>query len=398
MLEKHDCMGGNETCDSCGMLKHKCTDLKYTSNFICIICIVQSQIRAMRENPKPIVPYKILCHDKLFGITARQQDCPTIITYHVLELMLKNQGSSCSYFICKHCEFDRSQSPTATIALDLSFTNVNSSTDLSLEMMINNYFTQETVEVNCTNCNHHLALKKEILFTVPDYLQISLKRYSFDSKISDKVSFDDTLTLKNEIFYLVSVITHIGNSTSHGHYICFIKIENHWWKFDDVNVTQTDWDNVKDQEAYILYFSKNNNCKHVKHISNTKERVANGVNNLMYSLVKEEQTKLNEAILKLSHEFGINPHVVSITPDGNCLLNAISLSDQYRSVRELKVLCRQSFYRNRHDDSYRNAFWYYNDEDDENKLLEVLNPEKNAWARNFDIGLIAPIKQKNSSY
>ena len=67
--------------------------------------------------------------------------------------------------------------------------------------------------------------------------------------------------LENDLFkekhnYLLKgTINHIGNLNS-GHYFCFIKIENEWFKFNDCNVEKISEMDFNSDSAYVLIYEK----------------------------------------------------------------------------------------------------------------------------------------------
>ena len=56
-------------------------------------------------------------------------------------------------------------------------------------------------------------------------------------------------------FILKGTINHIGKLNS-GHYFCFIKIENEWFKFIDCNVEKISEMDFSSDSAYVLTYEK----------------------------------------------------------------------------------------------------------------------------------------------
>jgi ubiquitin carboxyl-terminal hydrolase 22/27/51 len=52
---------------------------------------------------------------------------------------------------------------------------------------------------------------------------------------------------------LSTVVVHIGKIDS-GHYVCFCRRGEHWFRFDDNKVTLAPESQVLDQEAYLLFY------------------------------------------------------------------------------------------------------------------------------------------------
>jgi len=121
-----------------------------------------------------------------------------------------------------------------------------------LDQCLRDYFTGEKLSgYKCDKCNKESDAMREIeLLELPNVLNLQLLRFVFDmktrnkNKLSDKIDFDLELEMKlknkSELYTLVAAVCHIGPSAHGGHYIAYVydKDTQHWWKFDDENVSQ----------------------------------------------------------------------------------------------------------------------------------------------------------------
>lgn len=117
------------------------------------------------------------------------------------------------------------------------------------------------------------------LVKLPPVLVIQLNRFEQKGddieKIHERHTFEEKLCLTEYLkgsdvpadFTLHSVITHSGNTTSSGHYICFVNTDGagKWWKFDDIHVTKSNKEDaingnygglVGDKSAFVLIYTR----------------------------------------------------------------------------------------------------------------------------------------------
>ena len=58
-------------------------------------------------------------------------------------------------------------------------------------------------------------------------------------------------------YYLFSVICHTGYGTWAGHYTSYcLSKEGEWYLYDDDVVSKASWEEVKEAEAYVLFYAK----------------------------------------------------------------------------------------------------------------------------------------------
>ena len=113
----------------------------------------------------------------------------------------------------------------------------------------------------CNNCKKLTESTKQLaLAQLPKFLVIQLKRfsnYSKSTKLSTHVKFNDTWILKDSknthTYSLYGIVSHSG-SIYGGHYIAYCKYKDDWRCFNDEWAYTVSWEQVKLQEAYILFY------------------------------------------------------------------------------------------------------------------------------------------------
>ena len=134
------------------------------------------------------------------------------------------------------------------------------------------FLTKETLDKEerpyCNKCNQLRTSTKQLsIAKLPTLLVIQLKRFSAFhgcSKRSTHVEFDDTLTLRLEdkistityTYSLYGVVCHSGSLTG-GHYTAYCKYKRNWSSFTDAITKSVSWEQVRQQEAYILFYEEN---------------------------------------------------------------------------------------------------------------------------------------------
>jgi ubiquitin C-terminal hydrolase len=123
----------------------------------------------------------------------------------------------------------------------------------------------------CDECNgNQESEKKLLLWKSPKILIIQLKRFDFMSnkKIQDNIgyplnNFDlnryiDGYDKSESKYNLSGIIEHIG-SLDRGHYISHnLNSNNNWYTYDDDQVYECSLSDIKNKQAYILCYIKNN--------------------------------------------------------------------------------------------------------------------------------------------
>uniref|UniRef100_A0A7N8XCE8 Ubiquitin carboxyl-terminal hydrolase 8 n=1 Tax=Mastacembelus armatus TaxID=205130 RepID=A0A7N8XCE8_9TELE len=126
-------------------------------------------------------------------------------------------------------------------------------------------------KVFCRHCKAHRdSTKKLEIWKVPPILLVHLKRFSYEGrwkqKLQTSVDFPlDGLDLAQYVigpksnlkrYSLYGVSNHYGGLDG-GHYTAYCKnaLKQHWYKFDDHEVTEISTSSVKSSAAYILFYS-----------------------------------------------------------------------------------------------------------------------------------------------
>jgi ubiquitin carboxyl-terminal hydrolase 12/46 len=97
------------------------------------------------------------------------------------------------------------------------------------------------------------AERKTLIKDTPQVLICHLKRFKYSeefrryTKLNYRVAFPSELRIEhtldgldNKVYELFSIIVHVGPGFQYGHYMAFIKIENHWIRFDDEYIERVD--------------------------------------------------------------------------------------------------------------------------------------------------------------
>lgn len=136
----------------------------------------------------------------------------------------------------------------------------------SLESFTNSLYLDENNKWLCDKCKNKSCAKKKItLWSASEYIIFSYKRYIHienniiknNSKIisPEKINIKDYFKdVDNDCNYqLVAFVNHYGG-LNNGHYICFRKIKDKWFLFDDNHVKEIGKINTED--AYYLVYRK----------------------------------------------------------------------------------------------------------------------------------------------
>jgi ubiquitin carboxyl-terminal hydrolase 36/42 len=194
---------------------------------------------------------------------------------------------------CTSCGFD---SNTYDCFLDLSLEVGNGIT--SVDKALRHFTAKEKLDKNnmwkCPRENKNVCAEKQLTIrSTPSALTIHLKRFSFvpmakgagggsslysmlqqlsggGQKLNSHVKFTDTLDVtaalsdaavrekRSAIYNLYGVLVHSGHSSNSGHYFSFVKsmLTGKWYLMNDEVVQPVTWEYVEKQQAYILFYSK----------------------------------------------------------------------------------------------------------------------------------------------
>ena len=95
----------------------------------------------------------------------------------------------------------------------------------SVQSCLEDYLAAENIERNCSSCNRSEVLRKSSIINEPRTLILQLMRYKYNeihhtvTKINAKINCPPRLVLPSgSTYHLSSVINHIGEDTTSGHY------------------------------------------------------------------------------------------------------------------------------------------------------------------------------------
>ena len=106
------------------------------------------------------------------------------------------------------------------------------------------------VKMKCSNCCPHTVncpqtgvcrLKDSVtqtsLLLYPEKLILQLERFTNNgNKIKTLLSSEPFLQLGSEMYQLISLVDHIGDSMQNGHYIAHVQHGNMWMRCDDSTI------------------------------------------------------------------------------------------------------------------------------------------------------------------
>ena len=119
----------------------------------------------------------------------------------------------------------------------------------------------------CAKCTE--AWKRMCLTVLPEVLCIQLMRFSATAKKQQHyIQYQEELTLdislkdankisEKALYSLAGVVVHEGNSIKEGHYVAYVKKSGQWYRTDDLMVTKVSPFEATHQQAYLLFYQKN---------------------------------------------------------------------------------------------------------------------------------------------
>ena len=121
--------------------------------------------------------------------------------------------------------------------------------------------------IYCNMCKGQTnAWQYNALYSAPDYLIINLNRgkgkmFNVPITIEENININIFVEAKvdNNQYKLISVITHIGQAGTSGHYIafCFLEKEGAWFKFNDSMVTRSSFNEAATfGDSYVVIYKR----------------------------------------------------------------------------------------------------------------------------------------------
>ncbi|KAK6465015.1 hypothetical protein DFJ63DRAFT_338 [Scheffersomyces coipomensis] len=177
---------------------------------------------------------------------------------------------------CLSCEtITTTIDPMVDLSLEINHlkNSIHSQQEIDLYDCLDLFTTEEKLDVkySCRSCGDKTrAIKSLKLRTLPPILSIQLKRFKHNSsndtssKIEDSVQIPLYLNMnkycvsqnenEDKFYELFALVCHIG-SVNTGHYIVLIKNrQGEWFKFDDSIISMISPEEVKNTNAYLLFY------------------------------------------------------------------------------------------------------------------------------------------------
>jgi ubiquitin carboxyl-terminal hydrolase 22/27/51 len=101
--------------------------------------------------------------------------------------------------------------------------------------------------IGSSKLSHHVSFPE--LFSLTPYLSETIMRQQ------DNGHHTNHNTTQN-LYKLASVIHHIGDQDSSGHYVAYLNHHSAWYKCDDAMVTEVSAEEVYSVQAYMLFYNK----------------------------------------------------------------------------------------------------------------------------------------------
>ena len=199
-----------------------------------------------------------------------EEACARYLTWEDSRISELFGGMLRSEVCCSVCSVCYNQStvyiPFMDIALpipELSYSGT-SNPAVHLTDCLNMLTTEDTLEEGessyCKKCmGVTTATKRLSIAKLPIFLVIQLRRFIGNqerTKLLTPVKFDHILANgKTHTYSLYGIVSHSG-SIYGGHYTAYCKYGTDWGCFDDTMTSVVSWEHVNEQEAYILFYER----------------------------------------------------------------------------------------------------------------------------------------------
>ncbi|KAJ8682064.1 hypothetical protein QAD02_017856 [Eretmocerus hayati] len=176
-------------------------------------------------------------------------------------------------YVCESCCKQRQQK-VENLMLFIDLPTEDSGAPVNLVDMINTTYALEHRNMTCESCKHEVHSMETKFKKLPKILTVQVKRYEMTNegvitKKSTMVDIPrclrlDSLVINNSEdfnhspeYEPVCIISHIGDNIDSGHYISFVKHQDQWFYYDDMNVKLLSPDEVLkcvQNNAYVIFF------------------------------------------------------------------------------------------------------------------------------------------------
>ncbi|CAA0825472.1 Ubiquitin carboxyl-terminal hydrolase 20 [Striga hermonthica] len=270
-----------------GILSNKHSDCDKES--FCLVCAMRWLINhSLTTRTGPVAPLRLVDNLSYFSLGFKrfqQEDAHEFLQCFLDRLESCNESLQSDNIVtqifggrlvsklkccsCGHC------SDTYESSIDLSLEIEDAD---NLLTALQSFTKVEKIEdpdtkFTCEKCKEQVSIEKQLSFDqAPTVALFQLKRFKNDGclvhKIDKHVAFPLVMNLQPftsggnnstvELKYvLYAVVVHVGMTSTSGHYYSFIRLSPEMWcKFDDSRVELVSEDYVLSQEAYILYYAK----------------------------------------------------------------------------------------------------------------------------------------------
>lgn len=366
----------------------------------CMICVLRRHIiNVMNNSGEVITPIEI--YTNLRSIAPHftydhQQDAHEFLNY-VLDSMWKSiplhysnsnkkcenkfevplNSIFCSYvkteIKCLECK-NRSFTYNKMMDFILDITQNVKTLDSALYNFIQPEILPNEYSCQCSKNKVNAKIENSIS-KLPMVITFQLKRFSFKNsqsmKVHNSVTYPEILNLRPFLevtngkpicYSLTGVIVHSGSSSQMGHYYTYVKDSTGtWFLLDDSRIIKVSLEEVLNQKAYILFYTKMEHSK-----TNTNNTSLTDISNMEIKLDDEEKEFLfkefgvnaiqidlptiNEIILaqksdpktaKIISEIAINPHTAKVKYPNYLMENGLLMHSAFiPRVRKSKNVLR----------------------------------------------------------
>lgn len=234
------------------------------------------EIRNQQDSEEILLQMFNLLHESIkYNVTISYNGVPKNTRDRLMVESLKHWDSYCGNSYSKIIELFYGQFLSQTTCKDCHYTNNNFDPFLPINIQINEscntlkdafkLFTkcEDLDGYKCDKCNKEgSTIKQLVLWKSPKILIIVLKRFIGDIKFQQHIDFPIEMNIGDYVkgydtddsnYILNSVVEHDG-CTEFGHYICYCRKLDGYYKFSDELVEKVN--NLKRVQAYILIYTK----------------------------------------------------------------------------------------------------------------------------------------------
>jgi ubiquitin C-terminal hydrolase len=243
----------------------------------CVYCLACDSVGAVLDPvaQEPVRPDRglLTCLGAGYDAALRQEDA-----HEFLHLLLQALGEPvlgvfrgaceavCECSVCRRSFSTRE--PLLDLSLPIARPEVDS-IDRALDVFLG---LRETLEndnaYDCSHCGVHVRAARALRIAIlPRVLVLHLKRFADSQvKLAKHIAFDEYLHAwpterlgRSQAFRLAAVVVHAGDAAHCGHFYCYVRVDRRGWlKLDDVAVEPAHWEQVRGDQAYMLWYEQVN--------------------------------------------------------------------------------------------------------------------------------------------